>query len=414
MAGMHPTASNPERRCDDKIRRLVVVGTPNYGTPLGNWAGATTDVHEGQAEQMTYGSYFLWALHTQWAELVQRESSIPQRVLVVAGTGGPGESDGAVDAVSAALPSLPEEQVRYVPYVHVGGVEFLGAISLTGVVQVRAHSADECSAWVDPYCADTGPNHKTFRFLAPFLVTGQAPTQVAIWPEAPSVTSALVTFRLAGGGQLLSEAALRGTRVDGLQCPEAPLGNLSCDPLASTVTRTGLDAGARTFEIKAPGYLAKSVTHASVAGRPDAAEVVLDYVDLSATSVSDPPKNAKLGSKFWVTDTIRNNGTATAPTSRTGYYLVRGAAVVPLTGARSVPSLAQGAENRDRAWVTIPYEAGLMLGPGTRDDWYLRVCADVLPLFDPDPSTVGEIEELNEANNCATSATTVKVRVSFL
>src|SRR5262249_29871889 len=69
-------------------------------------------------------------------------------------------------------------------------------------------------------------------------------------------------------------------------------------------------------------------------------------VDLVATAVSNPPTLLAPGASLSVTDTVKNNGLATAGASTTRYYLSasqqKDAGAVLLGGSRAVPSLGVG------------------------------------------------------------------------
>jgi M6 family metalloprotease-like protein len=121
--------------------------------------------------------------------------------------------------------------------------------------------------------------------------------------------------------------------------------------------------------------------------------------DLIETAVSNPPVSATAGSSFSVTDTVENQGNASAGASITSYYFsmdtTRGSGDVLLTGSRSVPSLGVNGTNSGTISVTIP--SGTASG-----SYYLLACAD-------DTNTVAES---NENNNCIASANKVNVSVA--
>ena len=118
--------------------------------------------------------------------------------------------------------------------------------------------------------------------------------------------------------------------------------------------------------------------------------------DLRTTAVSAPPAGVAPGGKFAVTDTVMNDGNATAAATTTRYYLShdpsRDASDVLLTGTRAVTSLAGGASSSGSKTVTVPLAAP----EGT---YYLFACADDLL----------KVAEASEANNCLATAATVLV-----
>lgn len=123
--------------------------------------------------------------------------------------------------------------------------------------------------------------------------------------------------------------------------------------------------------------------------------------DLMLTSVSNPPASARRGSRFSVTDTIKNfvppcGSGSTASASVTRYRMSLDAVITTtdplLTGSRSVPSLVGGSISTGAVTVTIP--TSLPLGT-----YYLGACAD----------GSNTINESSEANNCTASTTTIQV-----
>jgi hypothetical protein len=104
-----------------------------------------------------------------------------------------------------------------------------------------------------------------------------------------------------------------------------------------------------------------------------------------------PPAGVAPGGKFAVTDTVMNDGNATAAATTTRYYLSndpsRDASDVLLTGTRAVTSLAGGASSSGSKTVTVPLAAP----EGT---YYLFACADDLL----------KVAEASEANNCLAAA----------
>ena len=118
--------------------------------------------------------------------------------------------------------------------------------------------------------------------------------------------------------------------------------------------------------------------------------------DLIETAVSDPPSSPTAGSSFSVTDTVKNQGSASVGASITSYYLsldtTKDIGDILLTGSRSVPSLGINETNDGILTVTIP----LSTASGS---YYLLACAD-------DTNVVGED---NENNNCIASVSKANV-----
>jgi subtilase family serine protease len=118
--------------------------------------------------------------------------------------------------------------------------------------------------------------------------------------------------------------------------------------------------------------------------------------DLLVAAIANPPVAATPGTRFAVTDTVRNQGLVTAGASTIRYYLSadgqKGAGDRLFTTKRAVASLAPGAASSKTMTLTIPTTTP----PGT---YVLLACADDL----------GAVVESDEQNNCRASAGTVTV-----
>jgi hypothetical protein len=118
--------------------------------------------------------------------------------------------------------------------------------------------------------------------------------------------------------------------------------------------------------------------------------------DLVETAVSDPPAAAAPGDSFSVTNTVANQGNASAGPTTTRYYLsidTKKTNIDPrLNGTREVPGLAAGDNSTDTITVTIPTSTASAT-------YYVLACGDDLK----------KVAESNEKNNCRASATQVTV-----
>jgi YVTN family beta-propeller protein len=126
-----------------QIRKLIMVGTPNYGVPkadpiifapLGRLLGRVAN--NDQVKELTSGSDFLMLLDRTWRQVVVPENRMdPSNMLMIVGTAGlDGDlftgvpDDEAVPNASATLPcefvpctaDARNDHVRYVPYKHTG------------------------------------------------------------------------------------------------------------------------------------------------------------------------------------------------------------------------------------------------------------------------------------------------------
>jgi trimeric autotransporter adhesin len=121
----------------------------------------------------------------------------------------------------------------------------------------------------------------------------------------------------------------------------------------------------------------------------------------TATVLANPPAQIAPGKTFSITDTVANQGQATAAASTTRYYLsfdgVKNTEDVLLSGTRAVGSLAPGATSSGPRVVTVP-------APTPVGDYVVLACAD----------DFGSVAEADESNNCAASIGTVQVRLPDL
>lgn len=118
--------------------------------------------------------------------------------------------------------------------------------------------------------------------------------------------------------------------------------------------------------------------------------------DLVITAVSAARTTAAAGTSFSVSYTLANQGSGTAPSSTTRFYLSasgqRDAAAILLTGMSAVSSVSAGGSTSKSRSVTIP--AGTAAGT-----YAVLACADDLEV----------VVEANETNNCRAAGTTMTV-----
>jgi subtilase family serine protease len=175
-------------------------------------------------------------------------------------------------------------------------------------------------------------------------------------------------------------------------CTDSLSGSDTCDgPVASRSSIDTASLGAKTFTVNATDRAGNP------ASRTVNYSVIPPIPDLVETVVSNPPSLAVPGSSFTATDTVANQGGATAPASVTRYYLslhtVKDGADVLLAKTRSVPSLAWGTSSvGPPVTLTIPSTIPLR-------KYYLLACAD----------DTAVVTETDEGNNCRASAATVQV-----
>jgi hypothetical protein len=125
-----------------------------------------------------------------------------------------------------------------------------------------------------------------------------------------------------------------------------------------------------------------------------AGTMLVGWPDLVTLAAGPPPPSLIAGSQFYMTDTAHNQGSLTAASSYTRYYLstdlLKNAGDVLLTGKRTVTSLAPGASSDGGKKLTVP----LGTPAGT---YYVLACADDLQ----------KVAESDNANNCLASGGTV-------
>ena len=173
------------------------------------------------------------------------------------------------------------------------------------------------------------------------------------------------------------------------------------DGAASTGSLTlwlpaALAAGTYSLLACADGYDAVVESDESNNCTASTTAVKIGAPDLVVTAVTNPPATATRGARFVITDTVRNEGTATAAASRVRYYLsadtTKGAGDVLLTGSRSVITLAPGAQSTGSATLTVPTTA-------TAGAYFVLACADDL----------AAVTETSETDNCRAAAVRVTI-----
>jgi uncharacterized repeat protein (TIGR01451 family) len=174
---------------------------------------------------------------------------------------------------------------------------------------------------------------------------------------------------------------------------DLPAGAVATYSLTATVAASASGTLSNTASVAIPSNTVDPTPNNTAT---DSDTVVAANPDLLETAVSKPPGVAAPGSGFAVTDTVQNQGTLAAGSSRTRYYLSadtqKDAGDKLLGGSRLVAGLGPGATSTGTVTVTIPTNTGL----GT---YYLLACADDLM----------NVSETDETNNCLASATTIVV-----
>jgi pimeloyl-ACP methyl ester carboxylesterase len=241
---------------EGQIRRLISVGTPNYGIRF-LFARTRITCSVAQAEQLTFGSEFLWELHDQWQSF--RDSSqhrLPsENLLFIAGTqstgrlecNGEGCNDGGVEIASAILPDTLNERVRYVPYKHSSGLLPRGVPAL-----VEA----------------TDSEHHVFRLVNAFLSDGTVLSQCC-GPDTLGYIPPHQQGAVEQEGLLFIRTidATTGQRISRhVRLRLVPNVRFQSELNAGTVTAWGVNAAVYTVTVCARGYEpTQTVTEVKVA-----------------------------------------------------------------------------------------------------------------------------------------------------
>lgn len=275
VAGLARDESDQEVLYRNEIRRLVMVGTPHYGARRANLNALLKlldllrlldcEYGRSQAEQMRFGSGFLWTLHEQWRVKLREFQLSPGQlssrdILLIAGTQSSdsrlecnleGCNDGVVEIASAVLPddgSIQYENLRYVPYRH-GALDFVGPVD--GPTLIGVPEGPE------------GDGHATYRLVEAFLRDGSVLEQCcgpgSVDYDPPHLRGVLEEEE----GLLLVRAvdAASGDRIDRrprlILEPVPPTPTSRTPPPqrnSGTATVWGLEAGVYTATVCVRGY----------------------------------------------------------------------------------------------------------------------------------------------------------------
>lgn len=169
-----------------KIRKLVTVGTPNYGVPSD--VQAVGDLFSTiQVKELVFNAAFQLKLHTAWRDNVIPQKRIEQNdVLNIVGTQSASPNiglligdDGIVPGSSAVFPceflscdTTGNDHVRFVPYKHAGIVP----VPFHGTTEVDAEDGD----------------HQTLQLIEDFLL--DAPVRTTFVPPAEFTSTGMLVL----------------------------------------------------------------------------------------------------------------------------------------------------------------------------------------------------------------------------
>jgi subtilase family serine protease len=245
----------------------------------------------------------------------------------------------------------------------------------------------------------------TIQITAPDLVIS------AVSPPPPTVAmgagfTVTSTVENRGGGSSGATTTRHYLSTDALR-------NAGDRLLSGTLAAPGLAAGASfsgavtvTTPVMTPGsyFVLACADDTSLGVESDesnnctssATQVTVAAPDLVVSALTNPPGIVNAGGSFAITETVQNQGNATAGASTARYYLsldqIVNSGDRALTPTRSVPSLGAGTSSTGTATAVVSSSTPL----GT---YYLLACAD----------DAAVVAEGSESNNCTASTTAVQV-----
>lgn len=254
-----------------KIRKLVMVGTPNYGAFYASLFPRLLITR--QVEEMELGSNFIWDLNEKWHSIGQYRVS-SSNMLAIAGTqsGGEleGDDDGVVNIASAALPLevLPGDPVRYVPYRH-ANLDHLCPPILKGCILSPIPPANGTTL-----VGVNSTGHKTYQLVREFLLGRSVPH---LYSPPTSITRRGLLLVHAIDKVTKNPVPLLIPLING--SPARP-GRTFINATAGTITIWPLEQGAYTITVRPAsiGYIQQSIPAVLIeGGRP----TVLPTVELA-------------------------------------------------------------------------------------------------------------------------------------
>ncbi|MGB8259844.1 MAG: CARDB domain-containing protein [Terracidiphilus sp.] len=206
--------------------------------------------------------------------------------------------------------------------------------------------------------------------------TGNASAAASVTRYYLSPTTAVTSASFAMGGSRAVPSLAAGQSSSGSATPTVP---------------AGMAHGAYYLIACADALMEVPETSPTPNCKASATTVTVSGADLVETAVSNPPYTFKTGGSFSVTDTAKNIGPIPAQASTTRFYLstttAKNGSSYPLTGTRSVGSLAPNATSSGTTQVTVPTG----VAPAS---YYLLACAN----------DTGSAPESDPTNNCRASA----------
>ncbi len=277
LAGKQNTAGLFQPPATPAIRKLVLLATPNFGTPVASLASFLGP----QTAEMALGSRFLSDINT-WNQDADDLRGVDS--LAVAGNAAvysdgsltlPNASDGVVSLTSASLafsPFAPPQRTRVVPYCHTN----LSLFPCNGPAIANV----------------TSTSHLPGQIIRSFLGGTTDWTSIGTTPDQDPVLSkyggSLLEFETAAGSLDASTAGVTfGTPATTLQSGATATFYAEFVPAAAASLHYTTSAGAQTtpFTIPAGGAHASLIKPAPLVYRVQTAAAAVPTLDLAAGSL---------------------------------------------------------------------------------------------------------------------------------
>jgi uncharacterized protein (TIGR03437 family) len=276
LSGKQNTAGLFQPPAAPALRKLILLATPNFGTPVASLASFLGP----QASEMALGSAFLWDLNT-WLQNADDLRGVDSLAVIgnaaIYSNGSltlQNASDGVVSLTSASLafsPFAPPERTRIVPYCHTNQSLF----PCNGPAIANVNSTSQL------------PGQIIRSFLAgstDWASIGATPGQD---PVLSRYGGSLLEFETAAGSLASASNVTFGTPATAFQSGAAATFYAEFVPAASATLSYSTSAGAQTtpFTIPAGGAHASLIRPSPLVYRVQTAAAAVPTLDLAAGSL---------------------------------------------------------------------------------------------------------------------------------
>jgi len=153
----------------NNVKKLIVLGTPNYGTFAANQAGqfpfSFFPVNNEQARQQALGSWFIWNLHQDWAA-----ASTKPNMLTIVGTWDDGPHQYCVGSIGLFICPYTLDNDHYDD---IDGLISVNSVSLENF-GIPVYYVPRSHAGIDGLAYVTDENHPSYAPIISFL-SGKTP-----------------------------------------------------------------------------------------------------------------------------------------------------------------------------------------------------------------------------------------------